>query len=314
MRRTIVAIAGSGRTGSTLLSLLLSQHKGIFNLGQLRDLPGAWLAGAPCSCGHPLTSCPVYAPAVAAVYGDFPTQGLEQVRRSMKAFFGDAARRRDWSAPGTTEQLARRHAGFIVQLAAELDAIQAVTGASTFIDASKSPEMALALSLTAGTDLFVLNLVRDPRAIAVSWHKRRGRMLAGWEFSRVWARRQRQLARWSKARGDRFTQVRYEDFAGDARSTVARIQSWAGLAPTPGIFDGHDRAFISWDGQHLYPPANERVLAERSTVVTIAPVDEWRSNRYWFQHALALLATHPDGARYARASGPVTPRARAPSP
>lgn len=304
MRRRIVAIAGSGRTGSTLLSLLLSQHKGNFNLGQLRDLPNAWLAGAPCSCGHPLTSCPVYAPAVADAYGDDPARGLEQVRRSMKDFFRDAARMQDWSAPGTTERLARRHSGFIGQLAAALDALQAVTGASVFIDASKSPEMALALSLTEGTELFVLNLVRDPRAIAVSWRKRRGRMLAGWEFSRVWARRQRQLSRWSKGLGARFTQVRYEDFAGDARSTVARIQSWAGLAPTPGMFDGHDRAFISWDAQHLYPPANERVLAERATVLTIAPFDDWRNRRYWFQHALALLATHPDGARYARESGP----------
>ena len=59
-RRKIVLISGSGRTGSTLLSLLLSQHKDVFNLGQLRDLPEAWGQDAPCTCGHTLTTCPVW--------------------------------------------------------------------------------------------------------------------------------------------------------------------------------------------------------------------------------------------------------------
>ena len=34
----IIAICGSGRSGSTLLSLLLSQDRSVFNLGQLRHL------------------------------------------------------------------------------------------------------------------------------------------------------------------------------------------------------------------------------------------------------------------------------------
>jgi Sulfotransferase family len=302
IRRKIVAISGSGRTGSTLLSLLLSQHRDIFNLGQLRDLWSAWLVDAPCSCGHALTSCPVYSTAIPAVFGAPAADGLQEIRRSMKAFFADAARIHDWSAAGATDAVAQQHAGFIARLGAMLDALQAATGAPVLIDASKSPEMALALSLTAGTDAYVLNLVRDPRAIAVSWSKRRGQVSAGWEFSRIWAQRQRQLARWSKALDGRFMQVRYEDFAADARASVAQIQAWAALAETPGVFGSHDRAVISWDGQHLYPPANERVLSERATAVTIAPSDEWRDKSHRLQHALALLATHPDGARYVRES------------
>ena len=38
----VIAICGSGRSGSTLLSLLLSQDTSVFNLGQMRHLNRAY--------------------------------------------------------------------------------------------------------------------------------------------------------------------------------------------------------------------------------------------------------------------------------
>ena len=93
-RRKIVAISGSGRTGSTLLSVLLSQDKSIFNLGQLRDLWTAWAANARCSCGHRLGDCPVYSVVIREAFGEPPDAQLQQMRGQMKAFFHDAARLR----------------------------------------------------------------------------------------------------------------------------------------------------------------------------------------------------------------------------
>jgi hypothetical protein len=302
-RRKIVAISGSGRTGSTLLSLLLTQDKSIFNLGQLRDLWAAWAVDAPCSCGHRLSGCPVYSAVIRDLFGATPDAELQSMRSAMKSFFRDAARLRDWGEPRLVAGVAARHAGVLAHLGTVLDALQRATGATAFVDASKSPEMALALGMTPATDLRVLNLVRDPRAIAVSWARRRRRVFAGWEFSRTWARRQRVLARWSTSLGPRFIEVRYEDFAADARATVERVQAWAGLAAAPQVFESSNRAVISWAGQHLYPPANERILAERASAITISPADDWRDRRHWLQHALALLATHPHGARYVRGGG-----------
>jgi hypothetical protein len=299
-RRKIVAISGSGRTGSTLLSLLLSQHSGIFNLGQLRDLWAAWADDAPCSCGRTLRTCHVYAPVAREAFGADPAAGMQQMRRAMKAFFADARRIPDWSAADRVQALARAHSAFLVPLAAVLEALQRATGAHTYIDASKSPEMALALSLADGSDVRVLNLVRDPRAIAVSWHKRRGGWRTAWDSGRTWAQRQRQLSRWSRALGTHFLELRYEDFAADGRGAVTRVEQWAALDPTATVFETADRARISWDGQHLYPPANERVLAERATAVTIRPADDWRGAEHRLQHWLALLATGRAGRQYAR--------------
>ena len=299
-RRRIVAISGSGRTGSTLLSLLLSQHRGIFNLGQLRDLWTAFGADAPCSCGRSLQSCPVYSAVVREAFGQEPGVALEQMRRAMKAFFGDAQRLPDWSRDDRLRALAQRHEAFLARLALVLESLQRNTGAHTFIDASKSPEMALALSLTPDTEVYVLNLARDPRAIAVSWFRRRGGWKTAWDAGRTWAQRQRQLSRWSAALGARFMELRYEDFAADGRAAIARVEQWAGLQPTAAIFQAAERAEISWDGQHLYPPANERVLAERATNVTIRPADDWRDARHRREHWLALLATGRAGRQYSR--------------
>jgi hypothetical protein len=225
---------------------------------------------------------------------------MQQMRRAMKAFFADARRVPDWSVADRVQALARAHAAFLVPLAAVLDAVQRATGAHTFIDASKSPEMALALSLADGDDVRVLNLVRDPRAIAVSWYKRRGGWRTAWDSGRTWAQRQRQLSHWSRALGTHFLELRYEDFAADGRTAVARVEQWAAFEPTAPVFEAADRARISWDGQHLYPPANERVLAERASAVTIRPADDWRGAEHRLQHWLALLATGRPGRQYAR--------------
>lgn len=296
-RRKIVVIAGSGRTGSTLLSLLLTQHRGVFNLGQLRDLWNAYADDAPCSCGHTLSACPVYSLAVPAALGPDVEAAITGLRTLARAFVADAGRLRDWDERPAIAGLATTHADFIGRLGRLLDAIQAAAGVDAFVDASKSPEMALALSLTEGSDVRVLNLVRDPRAVAVSWAQKRG-FGAGLRYSRVWRDRQRILETWSRALGDAFLQVRYEDFARAPEQTIAAIQAWAGLPAEPGLFRAPGRASLSWARQHLFPPANETVLAERRSEVSITPSESWRAPRHRPLRLLSLLASYPGGSRY----------------
>ena len=56
----VIAISGTGRTGSTLLSLLLSQDNSVFNLGQMRHLNRAYEDNVHCSCTEKLQDCVVY--------------------------------------------------------------------------------------------------------------------------------------------------------------------------------------------------------------------------------------------------------------
>lgn len=288
----IIAISGSGRSGSTLLSLLLSQHARVFNLGQLRDLWRAYELDAPCSCSRPLHQCAVYGRTVV---------DAEAMRTGCRAFFKDAARRADWGDAGVRATLQQRHEEFLRGLHAVLMKVAADTGAAHLVDSSKSPEMALAFSLLPDVDLYLLNLVRDPRAVACSWHRKKRSLKALVRNARDWTVRQRQLERWKPALGARFLALRYEDMAGSPVDAVKSVATWAGLPVDAAMFEGPDRVHVDWSRQHLYPPANEQVLADRSSEIRIAAAESWRDPANARIHRIARLFS----GRYGRQHYPL---------
>ncbi|MFT4084125.1 MAG: sulfotransferase, partial [Nocardioides sp.] len=141
---------------------------------------------------------------------------------------GRAARRRDLSAYGET----------VAPLYAEAGR---VAGAPLVIDSSKDPSYLFALRATGRVDLAVVHLVRDSRAVAHSWSRRKLRPEVHWEER--WMRTlspSRSARRWieinamvelyrSVFRGS-VLRLRYEDFARDAAGGLAEIVAAFGLA------------------------------------------------------------------------------------
>lgn len=271
----LLSISGSGRTGSTLLSLLLTQNDDVFNAGQIRDFWPAYFQSAVCSCGQPLPACTFWSAIAPKVFGSPPNQGLAEMQRLMAAFRQDAAAIPDWTDRNVLAHLSRNHATFLARLGSFLLATQEAAQVDTLLDASKSPEIALAFSLVEGVNLRVLNLVRDPRAVAASWARKQGGQAAVM-FTRVWAERQQRLAQWSQILGDRFLMVRYEDLTHDPRLVIEQILAWAKLAPNPDLFTSDNHAEVSWARQHMFPPANETFLAEKKTGIDVVASSSWR--------------------------------------
>jgi Sulfotransferase family len=294
----IITIAGSGRSGSTLLALLLSQAEQAFNLGQMRHLASAWLANAPCSCGKSLQDCAIYASIIPEVFGLKPEVGLAAFQKGLGAMLKDIGKSTNWGEADTRKGLTDAHATTLEIIQRLIKTIGTHTGATTFVDSSKMPEMALAFDLAFPGDVVVVNLLRDPRAVACSWHLKRASYISTFRNMRVWSSRQKQLDAWRAALGNRFVAVKYEEFAARPGPVLHPAFAAAGLHMPPGLFPEPQRAWASWDRQHIFPPANESVLRDRLSDIPIRRSDGWKNPKNGFLHALALAATWPLGRKH----------------
>lgn len=265
----------------------------MFNLGQMRDIWKAWNEDALCSCGHSLRTCPAYGKAVPRALAHAGLAAPSEAMRHGKAFFKAAARLRDWTDAKDRAELAARHEPYLAALSYLLSNIAQKTGARAFVDSSKSPEMALAFDCIDGVEMNLLHLQRDPRAVACSWYRRKPNYHRTLRNMRTWAQRQSRLERWGRGLGPRYKVLRYETFAAHPRRAIAETLSWAGLPAADALFHDENHVHLSWQGQHLFPPANETVLAQRRSAVVIRPAEEWRAPENRVLHWLALAKTWP---------------------
>src|ERR1700704_6679072 len=70
-RVRVLYIAGTGRSGSTLLANILGQVDGIFNAGEVRYIwERGMLENRLCGCGRRFADCPVWTEILSEAFGD----------------------------------------------------------------------------------------------------------------------------------------------------------------------------------------------------------------------------------------------------
>ena len=246
---TVLYLIAKGRSGSNILSHVLGQLEGYCNVGELYHL---WAWGlqdnARCGCGRPVRECDLW----TRVMRSARLGGLEPAtvaRWQHEVLSWRAIPRLLATRPvdvAKWESLER----YCAAKAALYQAIAEESGSNVVVDASKWPWDPTVLGLVPGIRVVLVHLVRDPRAVAHSWRRRKTwgdheegasempRFAAAYSalswlarnLATELVRRRRPQVPWMR--------VRYEEFAAVPRDVVDAISQHTGVPAHAPFVDG----------------------------------------------------------------------------
>lgn len=279
---------------------MLGEAPDVFSAG---EIAGMWewaiLGDQPCACGRAIVDCEVWgrvvvAPGVADARGMVEWQREAVRTRDVPALLSRAALRRAPRGAG---------AKYLRSLIATYQALSEVTGADVLVDSSKHPATAALLALQREVHVRYVHLVRDPRAVAHSWQRRKEERLLGGA---------REMPRWSPSktaltwdsvnvaaealallRPGAVVRVRYEDFAREPRAEIARVLRHAGLDARAVPFVGPRSVELSMGHAALGNPV--RFASGRMEIREDA---EWTTAQPGSQRAAVTALTLPLLAAY----------------
>jgi hypothetical protein len=246
----ILYIAGAGRSGSTLLDRVLGQLDGVQAFSEILKL---WHHSNRidlrqlCACGAQLQECPFWMEVMEEGFGGMDRFDPDQIGRLQSTAVRHRALLKLFLTKGSSNKALQEYLDHLGRL---YRAIYSVSGARVIVDSSKTVLHARMLSRIPGFKVDLLHLVRDSRAVAFSWQRKKKRPDVTWEeayMPRVGASKvaqrwivQNLTAHLYSMTGGRRLFVRYEDFANDPRATLKRIAKWIDEDPAQvdKIFDG----------------------------------------------------------------------------
>ncbi len=296
-RPKVLVIAGWERSGSTILANVLGSAPGVVTVGEVNNLwERGFGADLSCACGEPFSRCELWAPVAAAAF----TASNAEIAARAKAI--TARMGNTWLVRRQLPLLRRGQAGrgrpYAELLAPLYQAVADHTGARLLVDASKSPWHALVASELAGFDVSVLHLVRDPRGVAHSLHKKvrydrddeRSIYMdrhSATKSSLAWVYRGRLIERtWASDRRLRF--LRYEDFVAEPRRHLEEIFDWVGLPGVAATF--HDDGAVEMRISHNISGNPVRF---RHGAVALRPDDAWKTEMPALRQRYVELLTWP---------------------
>lgn len=293
----VLFVAGTGRSGTTILSSILAQLPGVLGIGELRYV---WERGFEgdhrCGCGEPFSRCPLWTQVVAQAYPDGPpdpaavsTDLLDRLR--MLRIPSMLARQ----VLGREAVPANHHD---IEIGALYRALDHLEHPSVIIDSSKLPPYGKLLQQLPGIDLYVVHLVRDPRANAFSWQrikKTRDRdddavmeRLELWRSAAMWVVWNYVVGYWWPRRDPRYLRLRYEDFVDHPRRTVEQIATMLDLdtATLPFVDEQSVRM------QPVHSVAGNPNRHDRGVAV-LRRDDQWIRDMPRWQQTLVTVMTLP---------------------
>jgi hypothetical protein len=280
-KRKILFIGGWGRSGSSVLANILGSSPHAVSVGELRYL---WDRGMVedkrCGCGQAFSQCSHW----SRVLEDAGLCPSPELGSRLAARVGSNATLRQLGAmfTGGSERYRRRRQKETAILDQLYRSVGDITGAEVIVDASKTPPYAVNLLANDQFDLYFIHLIRDPRAVAYSWSRKRASKektdellprYSSLKSSLYWSGFNLLALLFRRWRRANYLLVRYEDFCNDPRATVAKIFAHCGVEHDGLHWYGQNE--VSVRPQHSISGNPSRFDVGR---VAIRPDTAWRTH------------------------------------
>lgn len=301
----VLYIGGWGRSGSTLLDVMLGQVPGFFSAGELRE---GWLRGCVedrlCGCGVPFLSCPFWSRVGEVAFGGWERADVGKLLKHRNTYD------RPWAVPillrsRSTDRGDDGLAGYVRALGRLYEAIRDVSGARVIVDSSKIPSHALLLRRIPGLDLRVVHLVRDSRGVVFSWQKRvrrpdaPGRTDYMLRYGTVAASARyvfyNLVTHLLPRLGVPYLFLRYEDLVAEPRRHLDRIFQLAGESPDESALGFLTTETVALQANHT---VDGNPLRFATGLLRLRPDEEWRHRMPALQRSVVSAITAPLLLRY----------------
>jgi hypothetical protein len=225
----IIYIAGYGRSGSTLLDVLLGNHPMIFSAGELTNFFNEYALNKNCSCGRTYNNCQMWSQIVRRFLEENCDTDLNIADEITKK----------------NERILRfkRNDGIYCKIwNSAVRAILQQSNTSIIVDSSKTTRVTfrrVPLFKKCGFHVSVIHLVRDPRAVMWSIKRGSNRLLEAGEKANLLGGMLRGLLGWIVSNllfectklihKPPCLIVRYEDLVGFPARELNRIGRFTGI-------------------------------------------------------------------------------------
>lgn len=312
MTLRVIYIGGYSRSGSTLLLRMLGEVPGLIAVGELFDLwQRSYVENQLCGCGEVFRDCSFWTEVTTNAFGsrpeEIPSESLQALRAKVQ---GTLHIPQLWIPQLRNRGYKSRLDEYVGVLSLLYQAINKVSNAKYIVDSSKVPQFAWLLGEMPDTELHMIHLVRDSRATAYSWQRRRLRPEIAWKvqhmdrhsllrsalewdlFNLMLRSRRHSLAS--------YTLVRYEDLVRDPAHQLERIAASIGE-------DWSTPAEVAANGTlnlHVSHTASGNPSRFKSGETAVRPDNEWVRSMRADKKALVSVLTVGGLARYGYLTAP----------
>ena len=279
----ILYLGGYPRSGSTLLSRVLGEPDRSICVGETRYLWGRGLVhNVSCGCGEPFLSCAFWGAVGEEAFGGWGNVDARRMEQ-LDTFTNLPQRLPLHAAPGLRRGMSARIDEYVPVLERLYRAIGKVSGAELIVEMSKDPTFAWLLRRIDGSDVRVVHLVRDSRAVAYSWTRtRRMPSPIGEQQFMPRSTPTETAVRWLawnggfhmlRAAGFPYLKLRYESFVDEPELALRRLGEFAGTSLLPADSRLRGRQ-VNLGSHHIF---SGNPMRTRSGWVEIDGDDEWRT-------------------------------------